>query len=139
MLKTYLWTSKNICITTKLRILNSNIKSSCCMERRPKGLRKHPCRGSRPSMNPVSGASSKSDGLKGSQMKICGRKHDKNHWRCKKDVGSGTGLDTPCGNHHPALHVKPLSSTHWDRGKGIAQGVVQETPGGGMQRQSFRH
>lgn len=51
---------------------------SVCLERKPGGLRKHPCKGSILSITPVSGASSTSDGLKESLMKTRGGKQGKN-------------------------------------------------------------
>ncbi|XP_055997932.1 uncharacterized protein LOC130047300 [Ostrea edulis] len=73
-----IWASKNIRITTKLRILNSNVKSVLLYGAETWRMTKTTLQKIQTFTTPVSGASSTSDGLKRSQMKNYGREQGRN-------------------------------------------------------------
>ena len=85
------------------------------------------------SSTPVWGASTKSNGKRRSEMKICGSKRDRNQWPSRFCGGSGARSDTPSGSQHPAPHAKPWPGTH--RGRGREAGLA--TVGGETLKQSW--
>ena len=88
---------------------------------------------SRHSSTPVWGASTKSNGKRRSEMKICGSERDRNQWPSRYCRGSGAGSDTPSGSQHPAPHAKPWPETR--RGRGREAGFA--TVGGETLKQSW--
>jgi len=46
-----------------------------------------------------------------------------NQWTSRSDRGSGAGLDTPSGSHHPAPHARLSFGTRKERGRGDVQGT----------------
>ena len=90
---------------------------SCSTDVRHGGLHRWCNKRFRHSSTLVWGASTKSDGRRRSEMKICGSKQDRNQWPSRYCGGSGAGLDTPSGSQHPAPHAKPWPGTRRGRGR----------------------
>ena len=88
---------------------------------------------SRHSSTPVWGTSTKSNGKKRSEMKICRTEGDKNQWPSRCCGGSGAGSDTPLGIQQPAPNAKPRSGTC--RGREREAGLA--TVGGKTLKQSW--
>ena len=104
-----IWASEGISMRTKLRIFNSNVNSvllyGCATWRTTQTMQQR----SRHSSTPVWGASTKSNGKRRSEMKICGSERDRNQWPSRYCGGSGAGSDTPSGSQHPAPHCQALT------------------------------
>ena len=83
---------------------------------------------SRHSSTPVWGASTKSNGKRRSEMKICGSERDRNQWPSRYCGGSGAGSDTPS-----APHAKPWPGTRRGRGREASLATV----GGKTLKQSW--
>ena len=130
-----IWASGGISMRTKLHIFNSNVKSVLLyvLYVRHGGQHRRCNERSRHSSTPVWGTSTKSDGKRRSEMKICGRERDRNQWSSRYCGGSGAGLDTPSGSQHPAPHTKPWPGTR--RGRGREAGLA--TFGGETLKQSW--
>ena len=103
-----IWASGGISMRTKLRIFNSNVKSvllyGCETWRTTQTMQQKIYRHS---STPVLGASTKSNGKRRSEMKICASERDRNQWPSRHCRGSGAGSDTPSGSQHPEAHAKP--------------------------------
>ena len=88
---------------------------------------------SRHSSTPVRSASTKFNGKRKFEMKICRSEQDRNQWPSRYCGGSGAGLDTSSGSQHPASHAKPWPGTH--RGREREAGFT--TVGGETLKQSW--
>ena len=108
-----IWAFGGISMKTKLHIFNSNVKSvllygcetwrtSQMMQQKIQTLLSW-------------GASTKSNGKRRSEMKICGSERDRDQWPSRYCGGSGAGSDTPSESQHPAPHAKPWPGTHRGR------------------------
>ena len=100
-----IWASGGISMRTKLRIFNSNVKSvllyGCETWRTTQTMQ----RKIQTFFNTC--ASTKSNGKRRSEMKICGSERDRNQWPSRYCGESGAGLDTPSGSQHSEPHAKP--------------------------------
>ena len=90
---------------------------SCFTDVRHGGQHRRCNERSRHSSTHVWGASTKSNGKRRSEMKICGSERDRNQWPSRYCGGSGAGSNTPSGSQHPAPHAKPWSGTCKRRGR----------------------
>ena len=106
---------------------------SCFTDVRHGGQHRRCNERSRHSSTPVWGASTKSNGKRRSEMKICGSERDRNQWPSRYCGGSGAGSDTRSGSQHPAPHAKPWPGTR--RGRGREAGLA--TAGGETLKQSW--
>ena len=106
---------------------------SCSTDVRHGGQHRRCNKRSRHFSTPVWGASTKSNGKRRSETKICGSQRDRNQWPSSCCGGSGAGSDTPSGSQHPAPHAKPWPGTR--RGRGREAGLA--TVGGETLKQSW--
>ena len=106
---------------------------SCFTDVRHGGQHRRCNKRSRHSSTPVWGASTKSNGKRRSEMKICGSERDRNQWPSRYCGGSGAGSDTPSGSQHPAPHAKPWPGTR----KGREREAGLATVGGETLKQSW--
>ena len=102
-----IWASGGISMRTKLRIFNSNVKSvllyGCETWRTTQTMQQK----IQTFFNTCLSASTKSNGRRRYEMKLCGSERDRNQWPSRYCGGSGAGSDTPSRSQHPAPHAKP--------------------------------
>ena len=106
---------------------------SCSRDVRHGGQHRRCNRRSRHSSTPVWGTSTKFNGKRRSEMKICGSEQDMNQWPSRYCGGSGAGSDTPSGSQHPAPHTKPWPGTR----RGREREASLATVGGETLKQSW--
>ena len=106
---------------------------SCFTDVRHGGQHRRCNERSRHSSTPVWGASTKSNGKRRSEMKICGSERDRNQWPSRYCGGSGTGSDALSGSQHPAPYAKPWPGTR----RGREREAVLATVGGETLKQSW--
>ena len=106
---------------------------SCSTDVRHGGQHRRCKKRSKHSSTPVWGASTKSNGKRRTEMKICGSERDRNQWLSRYCRWSGSGSDTPSGSQHPAPHAKPWPGIR----RGREREVSLATVGGETLKQSW--